>query len=188
MGTASKVFSVILRFGELCSFVIVTALLGRFFYFEDIAPNGSINGRLIYAQVISCLSILFSIVLIVPLKYSFYAWPLDALLFICTIVAFGLLANLSTSCTSTWYVTYWGWYWGRLWVPGSRVSDVGCGSWRAILAFLFMGSMAWMLSAILGAFVFLEIREGRETHRATGLKEKIQRKDHRSPDAENQQQ
>jgi hypothetical protein len=96
MGTGSKVFSVVLRCGELCSAVIVTSLLSRFFYLLSLAPGGeSVDGRLIYAQVISCLEILFSIVLFLPLKYSFYAWPLDVVFFICSMVAFGLLASVS---------------------------------------------------------------------------------------------
>lgn len=96
MGTTTKVLCAILRFGELSSAVIVAALLGRFFYLVGIAPGDvAVEGRLIYAQVISCLEIVFAFILIVPLKYSFYAWPLDLLFFICSIVAFGLLAGVS---------------------------------------------------------------------------------------------
>jgi hypothetical protein len=94
MGTGSKVFSVLLRVAEFCSSIIVVSLLGRFFYLVNLGPNGSIEDRLIYAQVISCLELLFSLILMPPLKYSFYAWPLDAILFICSMVAFGLLADV----------------------------------------------------------------------------------------------
>ena len=96
MGTTSKVALVVFRLGELVCSVIVTALLGRFFYFLNLG-NGHADGRLVYAQVISCLGIVFSIVLFPPLKYSFYAFPIDAILFICSIVAFGLLADVSFS-------------------------------------------------------------------------------------------
>lgn len=194
MGNSSKVFSIILRLGELCSSVIVVALLGRFFYLLRLASDGPINGRLIYAEVISCLEIISSIILIVPLKYSFYAWPLDAIFFVCSIVAFGLLADLNGSCSSYWYWNYWGYYWGRYWTIAPRVTitagavdHAGCGSWRAIVAFLFIGAFTWLLSAILGLFVFVEIREGRETHRTTTMKEKIMRKNHRTADPELQQ-
>jgi len=180
MGTGTKVFSVILRLGELCSSVIVVALLSRFFYLLHLAPDGSAGGRLIYAEVISCLEIIASILLLIPFKYSFYAWPIDAIFFVCSIVAFGLLADLNSSCSSYWYWNYWGYYWGRFWTVAPRVTitagtidHAGCGSWRAILSFLFLGAMAWLLSAILGIFVFVEIREGRETHRTSAIKEKI---------------
>lgn len=96
MGTASKVISVAFRLGELICSVIVTALLGRFFIHLH-HGHGHADDRLIYAQVISCLGIVISILLFPPLKYSFYAFPLDAILFICWIVAFGLLADVSCS-------------------------------------------------------------------------------------------
>ncbi|KAK7190328.1 hypothetical protein DPSP01_006147 [Paraphaeosphaeria sporulosa] len=179
MGTGSKVASVILRFGAFASGVIVVACLGRFFYYLNLA-NAHANSRLIYAEVISVLEVIFALLLIVPAKYSFYAFPIDIIFFICSIIAFALLANLNSSCSSAWYYNYWGFYWGRFWtVPNVTVATIGsagCRTWRTILAFLFIGAMCWMLSAILGAFVFSEIRKGREvseTHRTTAMKEKI---------------
>jgi hypothetical protein len=105
MGTGSKVFSVIFRISELCSSVIVAALLGRFFYLWHLAPDGSVDGRLVYTEVISCLGVVLSIFLIPPFKYSFYAWPLDSLLVICSIVAFGLLADVSCYKKNRNYLT-----------------------------------------------------------------------------------
>lgn len=96
MGTGSKVVSVILRTGEFCSAVIVVSLLGRFFYLLHIPSGTSTESRLIYAMVISAIEIVAAMLLIIPLKYSFYAWPLDFIFFILSIVAFGLLANVST--------------------------------------------------------------------------------------------
>lgn len=95
MGTGSKVASVILRLGAFCSSVIVVACLGRFFYYLNSA-NAHANGRLVYAEVISVLEVIFALLLIVPAKYSFYAFPVDIVFFICSIVAFALLANVST--------------------------------------------------------------------------------------------
>jgi hypothetical protein len=186
MGTGSKIASVIFRGGALCSAIIVVSLLGRFFYLLNLA-NSSANGRLIYAEVISVLEIIFSILLIIPAKYSFYAFPIDTVFFICSMVAFGLLADLNSSCNSAWYYNYWGFHWGRFWrvpiVTPAVIGSQGCQSWRTILAFLFLGAMSWMLSAILGAFVFTEIRAGRETHKATAIKEKVLHKKHHERDS-----
>ncbi|KAL5404254.1 hypothetical protein PMIN03_009294 [Paraphaeosphaeria minitans] len=187
MGTGTKVASVLLRFGELASAVIVVACLGRFFYYLNFT-NVHANGRLIYAEVISALEIVFSLLLIVPARYSFYAFPLDIVFFICSIVAFALLANLNSSCSSAWYYNYWGFYWGRFWrVPNVTVETIGsagCRPWRVILAFLFIGAMLWLLSAILGAFVFTELRRDHDvvdTHRTTATEEKsLRRKKHGS--------
>ncbi|KAF3033733.1 hypothetical protein E8E12_000642 [Didymella heteroderae] len=181
MGTGSKIVAVVLRLGELCSAIIVVSLLGRFFYLSN-RGGGSTNGRLVYAEVISALEIIFSILLIIPAAYSFYAFPLDLIFFICSIVAFALLADLNGTCTSSWYYRYWGFYWGRFWsvptVTPAVIGSAGCGSWRSILAFLFIGAMSWLLSAILGAVVFTELREGRETHHTTQIKEKVLHKKH----------
>lgn len=96
MGTGSKIVSVFLRLGALCSAIIVVGLLSRFFYLLHVA-NGPANGRLIYAAVVSVLSVIFSIILIVPAKYSFYAFPIDIVFFILFLIAFGLLAYVSTA-------------------------------------------------------------------------------------------
>src|SRR5690349_21206499 len=95
MGTGSKVCSVILRLGELCCSVIVVGQLSRFFWLLNRGPDSPSNGRLIYAEVMSCLALICSIILIIPAKYSFYAWPLDLLFFISLMIAFGLLAAVS---------------------------------------------------------------------------------------------
>src|SRR6187402_1923525 len=94
MGATSKVCSVILRFGELSSATIVVALVGRFLAILSDAHVGA-SSRIIYAEVIAAISLFFSIFLFPPLKYSFYACPLDFAIFICWMVAFGLLCNVS---------------------------------------------------------------------------------------------
>lgn len=93
MGTASKVASVIFRLGALVCAVIVLAIISRFLYLVNLG-NGTTNGKLVYAEVIAALSITIAILLMPPLTYSFYAFPLDLIMFICWIVAFGLLANV----------------------------------------------------------------------------------------------
>jgi len=93
MGLASKIISVVFRVLELICACIVLGLLGRFFYVLHLG-NGAANGRLIYTEVIAGLSIAFSIILIPPLTYSFYAFPLDMAIFVCWMVAFGLICNV----------------------------------------------------------------------------------------------
>jgi hypothetical protein len=93
MATASKVFSVIFRLGELVSAVIVLAIVGRFLYLLNLG-HGSDESRIIYAEVMAAISTLFSILLAIPAMYSFYAFPLDFALFVCWIVCFGLLASV----------------------------------------------------------------------------------------------
>jgi len=93
MGTASKITSVIFRLGALICAAIVLGIISRLFYVVD-QGNGPVNGKLVYTEVIAGLSIAFAILLMPPLAYSFYLFPLDFIMFICWMVAFGLLANV----------------------------------------------------------------------------------------------
>ncbi|KAI9864643.1 MAG: hypothetical protein M1813_003132 [Trichoglossum hirsutum] len=157
MGMGSKIVSVVLRFVEFSSAIIVTSILGRYLHFLDAANVGA-GSRIVYATVIGGLSIFFSLILILPFKYSFYAFPLDFALFICWMVAFGLLANLTSgrSCSSFWYWNSWGYYWGGYWrtvphnsITAATVGSVGCGQWRSILAFSFLGGICWLANAFI---------------------------------------
>ena len=96
MGTTSKAVSVIFRIGELICAAIVVGILGRYLDLVYDA-SASANGRIIYTIVIGGISIFFSLILMPPLKYSFWAFGLDFALFICWMVAFGLLINVSIS-------------------------------------------------------------------------------------------
>lgn len=93
-GTGSRVAAVTFRVLELVFATIVVAILGRFLYFINQA-NADANSRLVYAEVLAALSMAFSIVLMPPFAYQFWAFPLDFAMFVMWIVAFGLLDNVS---------------------------------------------------------------------------------------------
>lgn len=77
--TGSKVANVILRFFELCSAAIVTGIIGWSLHRID-SGNGPTNGRLVYAEVVAVMSLVASIILLIPFGFVFKAWPLDLLL------------------------------------------------------------------------------------------------------------
>lgn len=139
MGKVSQILSVSFRIGELICATIVVGILGRYLSILDEA-NANENSRLVYAVSIAAISMFFSIVFMPPLLYSFYGFPIDFALFICWMVAFGLLVDVSchgyfctnTSwydhisnsvlqltgsqwCESNWYWHNWGYYWGGWW-------------------------------------------------------------------------
>jgi hypothetical protein len=161
MGTTSKVCSVVLRFCELASAAIVVGILGR--YLTILADaNVDAGSRIIYGEVIGGISLFFSIVLFPPLMYSFYCFAIDFSLFVCWIVAFALLCNLTGSrgCDAYWYWNSWGYYWGKYWytvplnsITQSIVGTAGCAQWRTTLAFSFIGGGCWFFSACLGIYV-----------------------------------
>jgi len=84
----------------------VLGILGRFFHVLHLG-RGPSDGRLVYTEVIAGISIAFSILLFPPLTYSFYAFPLDLAIFICWMVAFGLLDNVGSLNPESDYVAYW---------------------------------------------------------------------------------
>ncbi|KAH6662187.1 hypothetical protein B0J14DRAFT_611069 [Halenospora varia] len=183
MGAASKTFSVILRASELISAAIVVGIVGRFLSFLSSA-HANAGSRIIYAEVIAGISILASILLFPPLKYSFYCFGLDFALWICWMVAFGLLCNLTVSggCQSYWYWHNWGYYWGRYWytvprdsITQSVVGTAACSEWRATLAFCFIGGWAWFSSGILGIYVCTKYSDMRSSDSEMGHTPRITR-------------
>jgi len=188
MGTATRVCSVILRFGELTSAAIVAGILGRYLSLLNNA-NAPANSRIVYTEVMAGISILLAIILGPPLKYSFYCFGLDFALFICWMVAFGLLCNLTVShgCDSYWYWNYWGYYWGRYWytappssITQSIVGTVACQQRRATLAFSFIGGWIWFTSGVLGIYACTKYSDVRSSDGEVGTTSRIARWWHKS--------
>lgn len=93
MGIASKIISTASRFLALASSAVVAGLLGR--YMRHLYSMGFGGGsRVIYALALSGISIFFALLLLLPFKFTFWSFPLDIIMFIMWIVAFGLLANV----------------------------------------------------------------------------------------------
>jgi hypothetical protein len=93
MGAASKGLAVILRLGELACSVIVLGILGRFLAIVGQA-NTYADSRIVYAVVVACIAIAFSIIFLPPFTYSFMAFPVDFILFTLFLVAFCLLETV----------------------------------------------------------------------------------------------
>jgi len=177
MGIASQITSVVLRALELISASITAGLVGAYLHFVNDA-GAQANGRLIYTVAIAGISIFFSIVFMPPLKYSFYGFPLDFALFVCWMVAFGLLDNLtgSQSCSSPWYWQNWGYYWGGYYyyIPPNQanpllIGTAECSKWRATLAWSFIGGWFWLVSAALGIYVCAKDRYNAKIAKARPL-------------------
>lgn len=89
-----KIASPLLRGLELVCAAIVLGILAHYTYLVDQA-DGDSDGRIIYSLVIGAISVFFSIILMYPAWWTFYACPLDFVLSICWYVAFGLMINVS---------------------------------------------------------------------------------------------
>lgn len=103
-GAAHKTASVILRFLELSSAVIVLGILSRFAYMISIA-GVHLDGDIVYAMVVAGIGIIYSIVFCPPFDSLFLSFPFDFVLFIMWIVAAGLLQTVRTPSAIFWIRT-----------------------------------------------------------------------------------
>jgi hypothetical protein len=97
--------------------VIVANLVGRYLSFTHGADVNA-GSRIIYTVVVAGISILPTIVLLVPWRFLFPAFPLDAILFILWLypdfIVFIQLVS-SRGRNSVWYWTHRGYYWREFW-------------------------------------------------------------------------
>ncbi|KAB5542747.1 hypothetical protein GE09DRAFT_1133181 [Coniochaeta sp. 2T2.1] len=163
---ASKGLSIFLRIWELISSLIVLGIVAHFFSRVKLA-NANADSRLIFTISIASISTAVSLLFMMPFTFTFMACPLDFILFVLWLVAFILLELLTgnNTCNSYWYYNYWGYYWGGYWrtpivVTGpASINWAGCSSWRVVLAWSFMASMAFLGSSILGVYVVVKYKE-----------------------------
>lgn len=97
MGAFSKGCSVFLRLSELVSAAIVAGIVGRYLtYLDDANVPG--QGRFIYTITIAGISLAASLVLVFPSRFNFLCFPLDGILFVAWMTAFGLMVGVSRGC------------------------------------------------------------------------------------------
>lgn len=89
----SDILSLLLRLGELAFSAVVAGLTGQYLHANKDASSWS-KGRFIYTEVVAAIGILFSLLFLLPFAGSFIHWPVDLLLFILYMIAFGLLASV----------------------------------------------------------------------------------------------
>jgi len=137
--------SLLLRIGELAFTAVVAGLTGE--YLHNTRGTSAWNKkRFIYTEVIAAIGILFSLLFLLPFMASFVHWPMDFLLFAGLMIAFGLLANyIGPNCGSIWN-------WHGITAGGS------CDKFKADLAFLFLASIFFLVSALLGLYVMHKYR------------------------------
>ncbi|KAH7319623.1 hypothetical protein B0I35DRAFT_429426 [Stachybotrys elegans] len=171
-GGAHKFLSVILRVCEIGCGAIVMGILGHFTYILG-DYNAHADGRIVYAMVVAGLAIIYSFLLVLPFNVLFKAFPIDFILFVMWLIAFALLANRAGTCSGDWYWSYWFRYWNiydNFWDDWYEYNEYpggsGCGFWRTVLAFSFIGMVLHLLSGILGAYVvqnYRRLRDGTPT-------------------------
>jgi uncharacterized membrane protein len=89
-----RILSILLRVGQLAFGAVVAGLTGEYLHKTRNQSTWD-RKRFIYTVVVAGLSILLALLWLLPFTYAFIHWPVDILLFIAWIVAFGLLVDVS---------------------------------------------------------------------------------------------
>lgn len=91
--------------------------------------------------MVAGLSILLSLLWLLPFSGSFIHWPVDFVISACWFAVFGLLVDwLHGSCGNTFD-------WSGIGFRGNN-----CGSFKADEAFAFLSAICWLVSAVLGLY------------------------------------
>lgn len=155
----SRIFSVFLRFGEFVCAAVVMGIVAYFLH-QHHKYNIGPEGREIYTEVIAVLSVVLSLIWLLPFTSQFLHYPFDLLISAAWFAAFGAFVNWihRMNCGGIFH-------WGGL-TNGSY-----CSQWKAAEAFSFISACFWLASAILGFYVYHHLQnrtvatDGVATHR-----------------------
>ncbi|EEQ28794.1 hypothetical protein McanMca71_001134 [Microsporum canis] len=150
MPVVSRIVSPIFRTGELIFASVVAGIVGSYLHsFSRLRNHGFPQSRWIYTEVIAGISILLSLIWLVPFSWSFKAWPMDVILSLAWFASFGLQVNSLSSlrCGSAFNWT-------------GFTSNNPCGRWRASEAFSFLSACFWMVTAVIGVWFTFRKRNG----------------------------
>ncbi|KAF2143309.1 uncharacterized protein K452DRAFT_225060 [Aplosporella prunicola CBS 121167] len=135
----SRVVSLFLRFGQFVCAAVCLGISAHFLheYYES-EPHTGPNGREIYTIIIAALSLLMSLVWLIPFTSTFFHYPFDFLLSLAWFAAFGVLVNWvhRANCGGAFH-------WGGI------THNNYCSKWKANEAFAFISACFWLASAIL---------------------------------------
>jgi hypothetical protein len=141
----SRLVSVILRAAQFVSAAIVLGLTAYFLHQRNERGGRGRDdgpfGRLIYSIIWSSLSVIFSIIWMIPTTSSLTGYVSDLIFTGGWAAVFGLLIDWfnGTECGSAWN-----------WRGFSLRRSNQCGQWKAAQAFSFLSMIFWFATFLLG--------------------------------------
>jgi hypothetical protein len=140
----TRLVSLILRAAQ---FVFAAVVLGLTAYFlhQRLSHGVGPLGRVIYTVIWSSLSILFSVIWMIPTKSTIASYGSDLLFTAGWAAAFGVLVRYfnTQSCGSAW-----------AWTGFSLRRSNACGQWKAAQAFSFLSLVVWFATFVLGVITY----------------------------------
>jgi hypothetical protein len=140
----TRLVSLILRAAQFVFAVIVLGLTAYFLH-ERLSHGVGPLGRVIYTVIWSSLSIIFSIIWMIPTKSTIASYGSDLLFTAGWAAAFGVLVRYfnTQSCGSAW-----------AWTGFSLRRSNACGQWKAAQAFSFLSLVVWFATFVLGVITY----------------------------------
>jgi uncharacterized membrane protein len=152
----SRFLSFFFRFAE---FVCAAVVLGITSFFLHQHHKYGINplGRTIYTEVVAIISVLLSLVWLLPFTSTFLHYPFDLFMSVAWFAAFGVLVNWihKIDCGGAFH-------WGGLYHNNT------CSQWKADEAFAFLSAIFWLASALLSMYVYHKLERRAEVVPAGG--------------------
>ncbi|KAL9618547.1 MAG: hypothetical protein Q9160_006731 [Pyrenula sp. 1 TL-2023] len=151
MPVISRLVSIALRIGELAFACVVAGIIGSYLHRWDSTNSAWPKARFIYTEVIGGLSILLSLLWLLPFAGGFVHWPVDLVLSAAWFAVFGLLVNYvgPNACGGVFH-------WGGI-VHGGE-----CNRWKASEAFSFLSAIFWLASTLVGIWFMRRVSGDRK--------------------------
>ncbi|PSN70405.1 hypothetical protein BS50DRAFT_632295 [Corynespora cassiicola Philippines] len=146
----SRLASIILRFAQFVCAAIVLGLVAYFLHQRDEYGVGPL-GRSIYTVIIAALSVICSLLWMIPTTSSIISYASDLFFSAAWFAAFGVLVNYyrRVNCGSIW-----------AWDGITFRRGNTCGQWNAAQAFSFLSAIFWFASFLLGIIVYHRLSRG----------------------------
>ncbi|KAF2729488.1 hypothetical protein EJ04DRAFT_580621 [Polyplosphaeria fusca] len=152
----SRLLSLILRIAQFVFSAIVLGLTAYFLHARRHHGTGPL-GRTIYALVLSIISVIASLIWMIPFKSTMLGYGSDFFFSAAWFAAFGVMVRWinRNNCGAIWN-------WSGITVRGNY-----CDQWRAAQAFSFLTAIVWFATFVLGVITYHRLSkrvEGRHRH------------------------
>lgn len=90
----TDILALVFRIGQFAFSTIVVGLTSSHLHSARTEPSWS-KKRFIYTDVVAALGLFVSLFFMLPFTWNFIHWPIDFLMFVMYMIAFGLLVDVS---------------------------------------------------------------------------------------------
>lgn len=141
----SRAASIFLRANQFICAAIVLGL-SAYFVQRRLRHSRYPFGRIIYTLIVSCISMIASLIWIIPTTSSIISYASDFVFSGAWFAAFGVLYR---------------WHHNGQCGTGYNTRGYRCGPWKAMMAFSFLSGVFWLASGLLGLLAVHRLQKKR---------------------------